>query len=79
MNKEMYIGILRRPRDAVRRKRPKKWRTNSRFLLHNNAPAHRSVLARNFLAKNKVTTLAHPSYSRDLASSDFYLFPLLKS
>ena len=40
----MYIAILRRLRDAVRRKCPEKWRTNGWFLLHDNAAAHRSVL-----------------------------------
>ena len=61
MNKEMYIDILRRLRDAVRRKRPEKWRTSSWFLLHDNAPAHRSVLVKDFLAKNSVTTSQHPT------------------
>ena len=73
------MDILRRPRVAVGRKRPEKCRTNSRFLLHNNAPTHRSVLVRDFLAKNNITTLEHPSYARDLASADFNLFPRLKS
>jgi len=34
---------------------------------------------KDFLAKNNVTTLAHPLYSFDQASADFYLFPHLKS
>ena len=51
----MYNDILRRLSGAVRRKRPLKWRTN-RFLLHDNAPAHRSVLVKDFLAKRNVTT-----------------------
>jgi hypothetical protein len=42
VNKEMYINMLRRLEDAVRKKRPEKWRTNSWFLLYDNAPAHRS-------------------------------------
>jgi len=53
----MYSDVLRRLRGAVRRKRPGKWRTNSRFILHDNAPAHRSVL--DYLAKNNVTTLLY--------------------
>jgi hypothetical protein len=44
LNKEMPIDILRRLNDTIRRKLPEKWKTNSRFLLHYNAPAHRSVL-----------------------------------
>jgi len=62
----MYVDILRRLRDAVRRKHPEKWKTNSWFLLHDNAPAHRSVLVRDFLAKNTVTTMDTSPYSPDL-------------
>jgi len=65
--------------DAVRRKRPEKWGTNSWFLLHDYAPAHQSVLIKGFLAKNIVTTLEHPPYSPDLVTANFYLFPGLKS
>jgi transposase len=75
----MYIDILLRLRDAIRRKRPEKWRTNSWFLHHNNAPAHRSVKVKDFLAKNKVTTMDHPPFSPALTTADFYLFPQLKS
>jgi histone-lysine N-methyltransferase SETMAR len=78
MSKEMYINILRRLRDAVRRKRCEKWRNNSWFLC-DNASAHRSVLVNDFLAKNNVTTLEHPPYSPDLAPADLYLFHRLKS
>jgi hypothetical protein len=74
----MYTGILRRLRDAVRRKRPEKWRTTSWVFLLDNAPAHRWVLVKDFLAKNNVTTLEHVPYSLALATADFYLFPRLK-
>jgi hypothetical protein len=59
--------------DAFRRKRTEKLRTNSWFLLHNNAPVHQSVLVKSFLAKNNATELEHPPY--DL----FRLFFQLKS
>ena len=78
VSKEMHSDILRRLRDAVRRKRPEKQRTNSWFLFHDNAPAHRSVLVK-VLAENNVTTPVHPPYSLDLAAADFYLFRRLKS
>jgi len=68
----MFIGILDRLRDAVRWKRPEIWRTNRWFVLHDNAPAHRPVLVKDFLAKNNVTTLEHPLL---LAPAEFYLFP----
>jgi hypothetical protein len=60
MNREMHIDILRRLTDAIRRKRPEKWRTCSWFLLHDNAPAYRLILVKDFLAKNNATTLEHP-------------------
>jgi len=58
---------------VVRRKRPEKWLTNSWCLLHDNAPAHRSVLVEDFLGKNNVTRLKYPPYSPDLGQADFYL------
>ena len=75
----MYTEILRRLKDVDRMKRPEKWRNNSWCHLHDNAPAHRSILVRYFLAKNKVTTLEHPPYSADLTAVDFYLVPRMKS
>ena len=75
----MYTDVLYRLWAEVRRKRPEKWRINSWFLLHENAPAHRSILIMDFLANNNVTTREHPPYSPDVASADFYLFTRLKS
>jgi len=75
----MYIDVLRRLREAVRRKRPPKLRTISWFLLLDNAPAHRSVLMKDFLAKNNVTTLEHPPYSSGPPPTDLYLFSQLKT
>ena len=79
LNDEMYINVFRRLRDAVRRKRPEKWRTNRWVFLQDNAPAHQSALVKNFLTKNNVTTLEHHPYSLDLAAADLYLLPRLKS
>ena len=79
MNKEIDFDFLRRLRDAVGRKGPEKWRTNSWFLLHDNAPAHRSVLVKDILTKNNVTTLEHSPYFPDLTLDDFHLFPRPKS
>ena len=75
----MYIEILCCLRDAVTRKCPEKWRTNSGFHLHDIAPAHQSVLVKGFLAKNNVTSLEHNPYSPNMAPADFYLVPPLKS
>jgi hypothetical protein len=79
MIKEMHIDIICRLWDAVRRKYPEKWRYNSSLSPSCSAPARRSVLVRDFLAKNNVTTLEHPTYSPDLAAANFYLFPRVKT
>jgi transposase len=53
--------------------------TSSRFLFHDKAADHQLVVVNNFLAKNNATKLEPPPYSPDLAPSDFYMFPRLKS
>jgi hypothetical protein len=70
----MYIKNLHCLRDASTKKCPEKCRTNSGFHLHDNAPAHQSVLVKDFLAKNNVTTLEHTPYSPDLALLIFTYF-----
>jgi hypothetical protein len=57
---------------------PEKWGTDSRFLLHDDSPAHRSVVIKDFLAKKNVTTMGHPPHPLDLATADFYTFTQLK-
>lgn len=79
VTKELYVEILRRLRDAVRRKRPEKWVENNWFLMHDNAPAHRAIIVKNFLARHNITALDHPPYSPDLSPPDYFLFPRLKS
>ena len=46
VNKEFYLNILKRLREAVRRKRPEAWTNNTWLLHHDNAPAHVSLLIR---------------------------------
>ena len=69
----MY-AFLRRFRNAIRKKSPEEWRTSSRFPLYDNAPAHRSALVKDFLAKSNVTTPENPQDSPNLAADYFYLF-----
>ncbi|GBM58985.1 hypothetical protein AVEN_216720-1 [Araneus ventricosus] len=51
---------------------------NDWFLLHDNAPPHRNLIVKMYLARHSVTTLEHLPYSPDLAPADFHLFPRLK-
>ncbi|KAJ4437672.1 hypothetical protein ANN_17817 [Periplaneta americana] len=53
LNKTRYKEILGRLRDSIRRKRPELWRTKNWLLLHDNAPAHRSVLVQEELARQQ--------------------------
>ena len=69
INKDLYMEVLRRLRESVRRKRTEKWRDGDWILHHDNAPAHTSHL---------VQQLQQPPYSPDLATCDFLLFPRLK-
>lgn len=78
VNQTYYIEVLKRVRDAIRRKRPEMWRSGDWFLHHDNAPAHSAIKTREFLAKHSITVLPHPPYSPDLAPCDFFLFPKLK-
>ena len=65
---------------------PKNGKTNSCFLLRDNAPGHRSILVKDFLAQNNMTTLEHPPphptpppFTPDLSPPNFYLFPPMNS
>ena len=42
-----------------------------------NAPVHNSILVTDYLTKMGIKTVPHFSYSPDLASCDFWLFPKL--
>lgn len=78
VNKEYYLEVMRRLREAIRQKRPVLWQNNSWLLHHDNAPAHASMLISKFLAKNSTVLMPQPPYSPDMAPCDFFLFPKLK-
>ena len=77
-NQLFYLEMLKRLRDAVRRKRPELWQSGEWLLHQDNAPAHTALRVRQFLMKNGMTTALHPPYSPDLSPCDFYLFPRMK-
>jgi hypothetical protein len=76
VNQAYYMEILKRLHEAVRRKRPELW-PNNWILHHDSAPTHKAV--KQFLAKTSITEMEHLPYSPDLASSEFWLFPKIKS
>ncbi|UYV78687.1 hypothetical protein LAZ67_16002391, partial [Cordylochernes scorpioides] len=78
VNKEYYLQVMRNLREAIRQKRPDLWKNKNRLLHHDNAPAHTSLLVRDFLAKNNTLMMPQPPYSPDLAPCGIFLFPKLK-
>ena len=79
MNKDMYFAILRRLTVMVRKEKLEKFKTKSWFPHHDNVPAHRSLLVKDFLAKYNVSAQEHYPYSSARSPTDFYLFSRLKS
>jgi len=72
------VRFLKRLREGIRRKRPDKWKKNNWFLHHDNAPAHTSLVVRQFLTSKNITMIPPPFHSPDLAPCDFFLFPKMK-
>ncbi|GBL91735.1 hypothetical protein AVEN_71374-1 [Araneus ventricosus] len=77
VNGPFYMQVLKRLREAIRRKRPAKWQ-GGWSLHHDNAPSHTSIVVQMWLAKKNILLLHQPPYSPDLAPSDFWLFPKIK-
>ena len=60
VNQQFYLEVLKRLRDAVRRKCPELWRSGEWRLHHDSAPTHTTLSVRQFLMKNGMTTASHP-------------------
>ncbi len=78
INTKVYIQVLRRFRESVRRRRPHKWLNRNFILLQDNAPAHTSNLAAEYFHRTEMELMSHPPYSPDLAPCDYWAFPHLK-
>ncbi|KAL4141749.1 hypothetical protein QTP88_004326 [Uroleucon formosanum] len=61
ITKEYYIDVLRRLRDAVRKKRPEFKESGSWKLHHDNAPAHSAHVVQQFLAKHGIPVVSQPN------------------
>ena len=79
VNKEYYLEVMSRLREAIRQKRTKLWKNQSWILTHDNAPVYTSMPVREFLAKNKTVIMPQPPYLPNLVPADFVLFPKLKT
>ncbi len=79
VNSTIYVGSLRRMREALRRKCPALWQAKNFILLHDNACPHTSEETVEYLEKVSQEVWKHPPYSPDLSPCDFFAFPLLKT
>ena len=79
INSAFHQAGLNRLVQRIRRVRPELHRTVKWMLLHDKVPAHSAIRVRQFLAQKMVAVLDHLSYSPDLATADFFLFPRLKA
>ncbi|XP_076029793.1 histone-lysine N-methyltransferase SETMAR-like [Oratosquilla oratoria] len=72
-----YASLLRKLRETIKIKRRGKI-SKGVLLLQDNTPVHNSHVARSEARACGYEILLHPSYSPDLAPSDFHLFPAMK-
>ena len=71
-----YADLLHKLLLAIKEKRQQKL-TKVPLLLHDNAPAHRSLVGQAAILESRFEEMHHPPYSPDLAPSDYHLFPNL--
>ena len=58
--------------------RPALFKSGQWHFHQDNVPVHNSILVTDYLTKMGIKTVPHPSYSPDLAHSDFWLFPKIR-
>jgi len=71
INAEYYSSLLVQLKDILKEKRLGKF-TKGVLFLHYNTPAHRALETQKILAYLGFQCLDHPSYSPDLAPSDYH-------
>ena len=63
----------------IGRVRPEYLAGKQLFLLHDNAPPHKTKKVNESLMKKRISIINHPRYSPDLSPCDYFLFPKLKT
>jgi len=70
---------LQKLSDAIAQKHPELINRKDVVFYHDNARSHTSLITRQKLLQHGWDVLSHPSYSPDLAPSDFHLFRSLQN
>ena len=78
LSAEYYKGVTDRLLKHNHRVRPAAFCSRDFFLLHDNAPTHKSAGVCKFFKPKNVTFLYHPPYSPDLSPQEYFLFPKFK-
>jgi hypothetical protein len=63
INGKFYCEVLKQLREGVRRKHPDKWKNDNWFHHHDYAPAHTSLIVRQFLTSKNITVISHPLFA----------------
>ena len=77
VNAELYVQQMERLKTAIQEKRPN--RQHGVLLLHDNARPHIADMTKEAIQTHGWEVLPHPSYSPDLAPTDFHLFQSLSN
>ena len=59
VNKEYYLGVMKRLREQIRQKRADLLKENSWILCNDNAPSHKAIIVNEFLARNSPNIIEH--------------------
>ena len=78
VNRQYYLGVMQRLLARICRVRSQYKAQGSWSLLHDNAPAHKCITVRNFLASKSIQVFDHPAYTPDLSLCDYFLYPKFK-
>jgi histone-lysine N-methyltransferase SETMAR len=73
INGPYYASLIERLHDVISEKRRGKI-NNEVLLLHDNAPVHKSNIVQAAIRQTGLVELNHPSYSPDIAPSDYHMF-----
>ena len=79
VNGEYYLQVLHRLWLINVRVRPEYPKGKQLFLLHDNAPPHKTKKVNEFFMKKQICIIDYPPYSPDLSPRDYFLSPKLKT
>ena len=80
MNGQFYASLQLKLREYAIKEKRRGMLTQGVWLLHDNAPIHKSMIAQQAVCDCGFVQFDHPAYSPDLAPSDYnFLFRNLKS